>query len=98
MSSDRARSFIRSEIPSWRLTDTVKDAVEQWNKEVLNKTQLPLDRTANMAHVRLLYSSLYFMHPMPSNRTGTIRSGAKYLNGSAGWQTLWNPEGEFERH
>ncbi|KMK60418.1 hypothetical protein Y699_01619 [Aspergillus fumigatus Z5] len=65
-----ARSFIRSEIPSWRLTDTVKDAVEQWNKEVLNKTQLPLDRTANMAHVRLLYSSLYFMHPMPSNRTG----------------------------
>ncbi|KAH1335121.1 hypothetical protein KXX67_004875 [Aspergillus fumigatus] len=70
MSSDRARSFIRSEIPSWRLTDTVKDAVEQWNKEVLSKTQVPLDRTANMAHVRLLYSSLYFMHPMPSNRTG----------------------------
>ncbi|KAH1274204.1 hypothetical protein KXW98_005445 [Aspergillus fumigatus] len=70
MSSDRARSFIRSEIPSWRLTDTVKDAVEQWNKEVLSKTQVPLDRTANMAHVRLLYSSLYFMYPMPSNRTG----------------------------
>ncbi|KAH3359194.1 hypothetical protein KXV95_006449 [Aspergillus fumigatus] len=59
-----------SEIPSWRLTDTVKDAVEQWNKEVLSKTQVPLDRTANMAHVRLLYSSLYFMYPMPSNRTG----------------------------
>lgn len=70
MSSDRARSFIRSEIPSWRLTDTVKDAVEQWNKKVLSKTQVPLDHTANMAHVRLLYSSLYFMHPMPSNRTG----------------------------
>ncbi|KAH1353439.1 hypothetical protein KXV22_001802 [Aspergillus fumigatus] len=70
MSSDRARSFIGSEIPSWRLTDTVKDAVEQWNKEVLSKTQVPLDRTANMAHVRLLYSSLYFMYPMPSNRTG----------------------------
>ncbi|KAH1897552.1 hypothetical protein KXV57_000639 [Aspergillus fumigatus] len=59
-----------SEIPSWRLTDTVKDAVEQWNKKVLSKTQVPLDHTANMAHVRLLYSSLYFMHPMPSNRTG----------------------------
>ncbi|KAH2489084.1 hypothetical protein EMGR_006207 [Emarellia grisea] len=49
---------------------TAINAVEQWNKEVLSKTQVPLDRTANMAHVRLLYSSLYFMYPMPSNRTG----------------------------
>ncbi|KAF4222888.1 hypothetical protein CNMCM8980_006619 [Aspergillus fumigatiaffinis] len=70
LSSDRARSYIRSEIPSWKLNDTVKDAVEQWNKEVLGKIQVPLDSTANMTHVRLLYSSLYFMHLMPSDRTG----------------------------
>ncbi|GIJ87566.1 hypothetical protein Asppvi_006476 [Aspergillus pseudoviridinutans] len=70
ISSDRARSYIRSEIPSWRLNDTVKAAVDQWNQEVLGKIQVPLDSTANMTHVRLLYSSLYFMHLMPSNRTG----------------------------
>ncbi|GFF50725.1 uncharacterized glycosidase Rv0584 [Aspergillus udagawae] len=70
ISSDRARSYIRSEIPSWRLNDTVKGAVDQWNQEVLGKIQVPLDSTANMTNVRLLYSSLYFMHLMPSNRTG----------------------------
>jgi putative alpha-1,2-mannosidase len=70
ISPDRARSYIESEIPSWKVNDTVKAAVKQWNEEVFSKMQVPLDSTANMTHVRLLYSSLYFMHLMPSDRTG----------------------------
>ncbi|KAJ5111215.1 hypothetical protein N7532_001750 [Penicillium argentinense] len=70
ISVERARSYIKDEISSWKLNDTVADAVKEWNEDVFNKVQVPLDDSANMTHVRLLYSSLYFMHLMPSDRTG----------------------------
>lgn len=70
ISTERARSYIEKEIPSWKLNDTVADAVKEWNRDVFNKVQVPLDDSANMTHVRLLYSSLYFIHLMPSDRTG----------------------------
>lgn len=70
ISTERARLYIEKEIPSWRLNDTVKDSVKEWNNDVFQKIQVPLDDSANMTHVRLLYSSLYFMHLMPSDRTG----------------------------
>ena len=69
ISIERARSYI-DEIPSWKLNDTVADAVKEWNEDVFNKVQVPIDDSANMTHVRLLYSSLYFIHLMPSDRTG----------------------------
>jgi putative alpha-1,2-mannosidase len=70
ISTDRARSYIQKEIPSWKLNDTVAAAVKEWNTDVFNKIQVPIDDSANMTHVRLLYSSLYFIHLMPSDRTG----------------------------
>lgn len=70
LSTDRARSYIQKEIPSWNLQDTVASSVQEWNEDVFNKVQVPLDGSANMTHVRLLYSSLYFIHLMPSDRTG----------------------------
>lgn len=70
ISTDRARSYVQKEIPSWKLNDTVASAVKEWNEDVFNKIQVPLDDSANMTHVRLLYSSLYFIHLMPSDRTG----------------------------
>lgn len=70
ISTDRARSYVGKEIPSWTLDDTVADAVNEWNNDVFSKVQVPLDDSANMTHVRLLYSSLYFIHLMPSDRTG----------------------------
>ncbi|RAL10842.1 uncharacterized protein BO97DRAFT_444331 [Aspergillus homomorphus CBS 101889] len=70
ISVERARAYIEAEIPSWVLNDTVQSAVEEWNRDVFSKTRVALDETANMTHVRLLYSSLYFMHLMPSDRTG----------------------------
>ncbi|CAL5866270.1 uncharacterized protein PFLUO_LOCUS477 [Penicillium psychrofluorescens] len=70
ISVEKARSYIRKEIPSWKLNDTVTDAVKEWNEDVFNKIQVPLGKSANMTNVRLLYSSLYFIHLMPSDRTG----------------------------
>lgn len=70
ISTERARSYIQKEIPSWDLQETVADAVKEWNEDVFNKISVPLDDSANMTHVRLLYSSLYFIHLMPSDRTG----------------------------
>ncbi|OGM45813.1 glycosyl hydrolase [Aspergillus bombycis] len=70
ISTEKARSYIQSEIPSWDLNDAVKSAVEEWNQDVFSKISVPLDSTTNQTHVRLLYSSLYFIHLMPSDRTG----------------------------
>ena len=70
ISAAKARSYIQKEIPSWKLNDTVTDAVKEWNEDVFNKVQVALDASANMTHVSLLYSSLYFIHMMPSDRTG----------------------------
>lgn len=70
ISIDRAESYIRSEIPSWNLQDTVSSAVEEWNDSVLGKMHVPLDEKANMTNVIMLYTSLYMLHLMPSDRSG----------------------------
>jgi putative alpha-1,2-mannosidase len=70
ISTDRARSYIDAEILSWNLNDTVTAAVQEWNQDVFSKIQVPIDESANVTNLRLLYSSLYFMHLMPANRTG----------------------------
>ncbi|KAL2815526.1 glycosyl hydrolase family 92-domain-containing protein [Aspergillus granulosus] len=70
ISIEKARSYIHSEIPSWALNDFVELAVKEWNEDVFSKIQVPLDDTMNLTNVRLLYSSLYFIHLMPSDRTG----------------------------
>ncbi|KAL3496950.1 glycosyl hydrolase family 92-domain-containing protein [Aspergillus germanicus] len=70
ISVEKAQSYIRSEILSWALNETVESAVKEWNEDVFSKIQVPLDDTANLTNVRLLYSSLYFIHLMPSDRTG----------------------------
>jgi putative alpha-1,2-mannosidase len=70
ISTAKAKAYIASEIPSWKVNDTVSDAVKEWNQDVFSKIQVPVDDSANMTNVRLLYSSLYFTHLMPSDRTG----------------------------
>ena len=70
ISTDKARSYIKAEIPSWKLQDAVESTVQEWNEDVLSLVRVPLDRTANLTNVRVLYSSLYFTHLMPSDRTG----------------------------
>ncbi|KAH8898598.1 glycosyl hydrolase [Thozetella sp. PMI_491] len=71
ISAEKACSFKASEIMSWKLNDTVSAAVAEWNQDVFSKIQVPTDPShSNKTNLFLLYSSLYFMHLMPSNRTG----------------------------
>ncbi|KAK7749665.1 hypothetical protein SLS53_000243 [Cytospora paraplurivora] len=70
MSVALACGFRDDEIHTWNIDDTVDAAVKEWNEDVFSKIQVATDETANITNLRLLYSSLYFMHLMPSNRTG----------------------------
>lgn len=70
MSVDKACSYKDTEIPSWNLNDTVAAAVEEWNADVFSKIQVSTDSSQNRTNLILLYSSLYFMHLMPSDRSG----------------------------
>lgn len=66
-----ACSMVSDEISdSQTFNETVNAAVEEWNADVFSKIQVPVDDTANTTNLRLMYSSLYFMHLMPSDRTG----------------------------
>lgn len=66
-----ACQMVSSEISdSQTFKDTVNAAVKEWNEDVFSTIQVATDDTANITNLRLLYSSLYFMHLMPSDRTG----------------------------
>lgn len=70
ISAEKACSFKDNEVTSWNLTDAVTAAVDEWNKDVFSRIEVPTDDSANKTNLALLYSSLYFMHLMPSDRTG----------------------------
>ncbi|KAK4632119.1 hypothetical protein CLAFUW4_02479 [Fulvia fulva] len=70
ISVEKACQFKNDEIKSWNLNDTVSAAVVEWNQDVFSKIQVPTDSNQNRTNLVLLYSSLYFMHLMPSNRSG----------------------------
>lgn len=70
ISVEKACNFKDSELPSWNVNDTTQAAVDEWNQDVFSKIQVPLDASVNQTNLVLLYSSLYFMHLMPSDRTG----------------------------
>lgn len=70
ISIEKACAFKDSEVPSWEMDDTVTAAVEEWNTDVFSKIRVDTSESANHTNLVLLYSSLYFMHLMPSNRTG----------------------------
>ncbi|KAL9112028.1 MAG: hypothetical protein Q9227_003648 [Pyrenula ochraceoflavens] len=70
MSASKACSFRSTEIPSWNLNDTVSAAQSEWNQDVFSKIRVDTGSSTNRTNLVLLYSSLYFMHLMPSDRTG----------------------------
>ncbi|PQE23223.1 glycosyl hydrolase family 92 protein [Rutstroemia sp. NJR-2017a BVV2] len=74
ISSAQACDNVNTQIPSGStlttLTSSVKDV---WNNEVLSKVTTT---ETNKTNLQLLYSSLYFMHLLPSNRTGENPSWA----------------------
>lgn len=70
ISTEKACKFKDDEIKSWNISDTTYAAVEEWNNDVFSKIQVSTDDSVNQTNLILLYSSLYFMHLMPSDRTG----------------------------
>ncbi|KAF2140996.1 glycoside hydrolase family 92 protein [Aplosporella prunicola CBS 121167] len=68
ISSAKACAFIDSEIPAATGLDSlVRASQETWNAEVLRKVETS---STNATLLTQLYSSLYGMHLIPSNRTG----------------------------
>lgn len=70
ISKEKACMVKDTEIPSWDLQNTVEAAQDEWNKDIFSTIQVDTGPEANQTLLTLLYSSLYFMHLMPSDRTG----------------------------
>ncbi|KAI1678783.1 Alpha-mannosidase [Pyrenophora tritici-repentis] len=70
ISAEKACAFKDAEVPTWELNDTVEKAVSKWNEDIFNTVRVGVGEGANTTDLTLLYSSLYFAHLMPSNRTG----------------------------
>ncbi|KAL9074540.1 MAG: hypothetical protein Q9157_004355 [Trypethelium eluteriae] len=70
ISEQKACGFKNDEIPSWDVNATAAASRAEWNDDVFSKIQVPTDSSVNVTNLNLLYSSLYFMHLMPSNRSG----------------------------
>jgi putative alpha-1,2-mannosidase len=90
ISSAKACSFKEQEIPSWDLESTVAAAKSEWNDNVFSRIQVDASAAANQTNLALLYSSLYFMHLMPSDRTG---ENPLWESGEPSWDdfyTLWD--------
>lgn len=68
ISTEKACANLDSEIPeNMQIKTLVANAKARWNEEVFDKVQI---KTTNETDQQLLYSSLYGMFLIPSNRTG----------------------------
>ncbi|KAK0128893.1 hypothetical protein ONS95_000839 [Cadophora gregata] len=68
ISSSQACENVNSQIPNGATIESVRDnARKVWNEEVLSKITTT---ETNVENLQLLYSSIYHMHLIPSNRTG----------------------------
>jgi putative alpha-1,2-mannosidase len=70
ISEEKACRFKDEEIKSWSIAETVDAAVAEWNRDVFSKIQVDTGEGANRDHLAMLYTSLYLMHLIPSDRTG----------------------------
>jgi putative alpha-1,2-mannosidase len=68
ISTEQACDNVANEIPKGTTFEAVvSDAVAEWNLKVLSKVTTT---NTNQTALNLLYSSLYFMHLIPTNQTG----------------------------
>ncbi|OLN97651.1 putative secreted glycosidase-like protein 1 [Colletotrichum chlorophyti] len=68
ISTEQACSNVNAEIPADRSLFSVRDATrEAWNKEVLSKVTTT---ETNTKKLKQLYTALYFMNLLPTNKTG----------------------------
>ncbi|CZR62354.1 related to putative alpha-1,2-mannosidase [Phialocephala subalpina] len=68
ISTAQACSNVNDQIPAGTaLSSIVADTKQVWNDQVLSKV---ITTETNTGNLQLLYSSMYHMHLLPSNRTG----------------------------
>lgn len=68
ISASQACSNVNSEIPDGTTIEEARDATrEAWNTDVFNKVQTS---ETNVTKLNQLYTALYFMHLLPTNKTG----------------------------
>jgi predicted alpha-1,2-mannosidase len=68
ISTAQACNNVNTQIPEGTTLLTLTNSAKQvWNDEVLSKVTTT---EPNLSNLQLLYSSMYFMHLLPSNRTG----------------------------
>jgi len=68
ISSSRACQHVQDEIPAeTSLESVIDDAKSEWENTVFSKITTT---NTNETSLTLLYSSLYFMHLIPTNQTG----------------------------
>jgi putative alpha-1,2-mannosidase len=68
LSTAKACSNLNDEIPeNTQFSQVVNGTISTWNTEVLSKVTTT---TTNSTNLELLYTSLYFMHLIPTNQTG----------------------------
>ncbi|KAH5104655.1 hypothetical protein HBH72_063640 [Parastagonospora nodorum] len=70
ISVEKACAYKNSELASWSIEETTQAARDEWNREVFSKIRVDTSDSANKTRLALLYSSLYFMNLMPSERIG----------------------------
>jgi putative alpha-1,2-mannosidase len=70
MSVDKACAYKNSELASWSIEETAQATRNEWNRDVFSKIRVDTSVSANKTRLALLYSSLYFMHLIPSERVG----------------------------
>jgi len=69
MSVDKVCTYKSSEL-TWSIEDATRAARDEWNRDVFSKIRVDTSAAANKTRLALLYSSLYFMHLIPSERVG----------------------------
>lgn len=69
ISTEQACENANTQIPAGTTLETLKSAAKDaWNTQVLSK--VTTTDTSSTANLQLLYSSLYHMHLIPTNKTG----------------------------
>jgi predicted alpha-1,2-mannosidase len=70
ISVEKACAYKKFELGSWSIEETAQAARDEWNRDVFSKIRVDISEAANKTRLALLYSSLYFMHLIPSERVG----------------------------
>lgn len=69
MSVSKACAYKNEEL-GWDIEPIAEAARSEWNRDVFSKIRVDTSPSANQTRLALLYSSLYFMHLIPSERIG----------------------------